>query len=85
MPRTDDKSSRRALLRTCARYTVLAGLAFTGGALAARARETCINDNVCRGCGRFDYCALPGAWSTRQMNARKEKLAPRGKDTRTNG
>ena len=62
---------RRAFLRDCIRYPILAGLAVLGGALALRKGdpnfvESCVKQRVCRGCGLFADCAKPQAVATRQ-------------------
>jgi hypothetical protein len=64
-------SSRRAFLRACARYPILAGLALLGGGLALRRPDQavavpCLKQRVCRGCGAFAGCVLPQAVAARQ-------------------
>ena len=62
---------RRAFLRDCVRYPLLAGLAVLGGVLALRKGdpnfvEPCVKQRVCRGCGLFGDCAKPQAVATRK-------------------
>ena len=85
MRQAGEGESRRELFRSCARYALLAGLAAAGGALVARRGERCVSDGICGACGRFRHCALPQAWSTRRMNARKMKLARPGGKAVTDG
>jgi hypothetical protein len=64
-------SNRRAFLRACARYPILAGLALLGGVLALRrddasATVPCLKQRACSGCGAFAGCALPQAVATRK-------------------
>ncbi|MBI5385414.1 MAG: hypothetical protein HZA90_12115 [Verrucomicrobia bacterium] len=72
-PRTQ-RESRRAFLRTCARYPALAGLAVVGGWLALRKGdpsdgEPCVKQRLCRGCSLFDNCERPQAMTTRKATS----------------
>jgi len=65
--------SRRAFVRDCVRYPVLAGLAVLGGWLALKKSdpslaEPCVMSRVCRGCKLFDNCSLPQAAATRNQS-----------------
>ena len=64
---------RRAFLRDCVRYPILAGFAVLGGVLALRkgdpaAVEQCLKQRVCRGCSLFDDCDKPQAAETRRQS-----------------
>ena len=62
----DPKMTRREFLRNGGRWAL--ALLVGGGAayLGTREdRETCINNSLCRGCGRLRGCHLPAAVSTR--------------------
>lgn len=67
------EASRRAFLRDCIRYPILAGLAVVGGMLALRKGdpnfiEPCLKQRVCRDCGLFRDCAKPQAAAARKNN-----------------
>jgi hypothetical protein len=71
---TPSPPNRRAFLRDCVRYPVLAGLAFLGGGLALRrpdpsADVPCLKQRVCQGCGAYADCALPQAVATRKSSS----------------
>jgi hypothetical protein len=66
--------NRRAFLRACARYPILAGLAVMGGVLAMRRADPsapvpCLKQRVCQGCGAFADCSLPQAVATREKQS----------------
>jgi len=63
--------SRREFLRGLGRNAALAGLAAVAAGLIARGgraggSERCINQGICRGCGVFEDCHLPAAFSAKQ-------------------
>ncbi|MFP3902801.1 MAG: hypothetical protein ACLFWB_01040 [Armatimonadota bacterium] len=60
------KITRREFLRQMGRYAL--ALFLGGGAtyLVTKDDEKCINNSMCRGCGRLRTCHLPAAVSTRQ-------------------
>ncbi len=62
--------SRRAFLRDCIRYPILAGLTLVGGLLTLRRGDPtrywpCLKQRVCQGCGAFTVCRLPQALAAR--------------------
>jgi hypothetical protein len=64
-------ASRREFLRGGLRHALLAGLATVSAVLVKRNAETlpnqtCINQGICRGCGAFEDCGLPQAFSAKQ-------------------
>lgn len=75
---TDDKPlSRREFFRDCGRSAVAGGLVAFGAAMALRQGHdpydhTCVNQGLCRGCGRLDSCGLPQALSTKRYRQRPE-------------
>jgi hypothetical protein len=64
-------NSRRAFLRACVRYPILAGLAVLGGALALRKAapslaEPCVKQRACRNCRLVEDCVWPQAVAARR-------------------
>lgn len=66
---------RRSFLADAARALAAVGLGGAVGSLVGRDRsgEKCVNQGICRGCGRFESCHLPQALSARQATARGAK------------
>ncbi|MFO7946551.1 MAG: hypothetical protein R6V19_07045 [Armatimonadota bacterium] len=60
------KITRREFFREAGRYALALLLGGGTGYLATKDDETCINNSMCRGCGRLHTCHLPAAVSTRQ-------------------
>jgi hypothetical protein len=76
---SDNKLTRRELLRSVGRYAALAGIGVlaaklmlrrSGGADGDIASQTCVNSGICSGCGAFDDCRLPQALSARRAKAK---------------
>ncbi len=66
---------RRSFLADIARAVAAVGLGGAVGSLMGRDRssEKCINQGICRGCGRFGSCHLPQALSAKEATARGAK------------
>ncbi|HOS42899.1 MAG TPA: hypothetical protein PK794_04335 [Armatimonadota bacterium] len=63
---TDQPHSRRAFLRSLARFAAAGALALGAGALMAkRTGETCVSDGICTRCDTLPACKLPQALSAR--------------------
>jgi hypothetical protein len=77
---SDNKLTRRELLRSAGRYAALAGIGVLAAKLMWRsgsvgadgdiASQTCVNSGICSGCGAFDACRLPQALSARVAKAK---------------
>ena len=62
------KPSQPLTRRDFARYGALAAIGAVAARLVSqRARETCVNEGICRGCTELSDCGLPQALSARAV------------------
>jgi hypothetical protein len=71
----DERTTRRELLKSAARYGLLAGLVGGVGGLAAR--NGC-GQSACAGCRLLTRCDLTAAQRARAANAEMQQPAPGG-------
>jgi len=61
-----ETSQRRQWLASCARYTLLGGLAVMSGHLYLKSQRPECRQTACRQCAVWDSCRLPLAIETRR-------------------
>jgi len=69
----DRKMTRREFLCEIGRYGLVLLLGGGIGLLLDRDGEKCINQGICRGCGRSATCHLPQAMSAKEAMSRKQQ------------
>jgi hypothetical protein len=75
MNQFNSKQSRRDFIKSLGRAALLGAIVGSVGLLFFKRRfsmntaHTCINQGICRGCGKFENCILPQALSAKNAVA----------------